>query len=282
MKIKIIVYNIRSLRNLQAQREMEINISPLNNTNSNGYGGLYTFVSDQSFKEYLESQGENTRIVVTNVTPNINYINNNRYEYYVKMADNSDYLDTSKMDQMLQNNQAPDLGQVKNVNIYHLDSISQGCSFDVTTNETINIPSRTFNLEFQDIKSHKNITSTCSSRQNSNIIKCNFDEIIANNSYSLNDYIDYNNNEVFSIISNKENNFPMNCNLGINKKNNKSSGLSKGILALIIVIPIIVVIIIAIIAYYCYNKSKTNKINGEKSPTEDSLPHNSTIDSMKI
>ena len=280
LKIKIIVYNIRSLRNLQAQREMEINISPLNNTNSNGYGGLYTFVSDQSFKEYLESQGENTRIVVTNVTPNINYINNNKYEYYVKMADNSDYLDTSKMDQMLQNNQAPDLGQVKNVNIYHLDSISQGCSFDVTTNETINIPSRTFNLEFQDIKSHNNITSTCSSRQNSNIIKCNMDEVIFNSSYILNDYIDYNNNEVFSIISDKEKSFPMSCFFKYNKSNNKSSGLSKGMLALVIIIPIIAAIIIAAIVIYCYNRLRPKEIISQPYPSEGSLAPNSTIDNL--
>jgi hypothetical protein len=280
MKLKIIVYTRKSLRNLQeTQREMEINISPLNYTSSNGYGGLYTFVSDQSFKEYLQSQGENTRIVVTDVTPNIN---NNKYEYYVKMADNSDYLDTSKIEQMIKNNQAPDLGQVKSVNIYHLDSVSQGCSFDLTTKEVINVADRTFNLEFQNIKSHQNITSTCSSRQNSNIIKCNFDEVIGNNNYTLNDYINYNNNEVFSIISDKENSFPMNCVLKYNKSNDKSSGLSKGAIALIILIPIIAVIIIAVLVFYFYNKTRTKNIDSQPYPSEGPLAPNSAIDTLKL
>jgi len=49
---------------------MEINISPLNYTNSKSFGGLYTFVPDQAFKDYLLSEGEKTRIVVTNMILN--------------------------------------------------------------------------------------------------------------------------------------------------------------------------------------------------------------------
>ena len=280
LKTKIKLYT-RQLRNLQEiQRDMEINVSPSTYTNSNSYGKLYTFVSDQAFKEYLASAGDNARIVVSNVEPNIN---NDKYEYYVKMADNSDYLDTSKMQQMIQNNQVADLGQVKNANIYHVDSVSEACSFELTTNEVINVPSKTFNLEFQDINSKKVITSACSSVQNSNKIKCTFDEIIPNNNYILNDYIDYNNNELFSIISDKENSFPLNCFYRYNKSEKSSSGLSKGKLALAIVIPIVALIIIGILAYYCYSRHKNqpNNNNREGYSTEVSYAPNSAVD-MKV
>ena len=71
------------------------------------------------------------------------------------MGSNSDYLNIVKMEQMLQNNQIVDLGQIKNANIYHIESISQGCSFELTTNETIKITDRELNLEFKEIKSQK-------------------------------------------------------------------------------------------------------------------------------
>ena len=77
MTITINVYIQKSFRNLQQEdkKEMKINISPLNCTINNSFGSLYTFVSDQAFKDYLIAEGEKTRIVVTNII--LNKDNNN-------------------------------------------------------------------------------------------------------------------------------------------------------------------------------------------------------------
>ena len=277
LKIKINIYIQRSLRNLQeTKKEKEINLSPFNYTSSNSFGGLYIFASDKAFKEYLTSEGENIRIVVTNIKP---IINNGKYEYNVEMGDNPDYLDTAKIEQMLQNNQTIDLDKVKSVNIYHLESISQGCSFEITTNETIKVPNRKLNLDFQEIKSHKKTNIPCSLKQNSNIIKCDLDEI---NNFILNDYIDFNNNELFSIISNKKYSFPIYCFFKYNKINIKSSSLSKGNIALIIMIPVIGIFIFASLVYYFFQKSKENIIiKGELHPTIKKLDVDSGINKLE-
>ena len=280
LKIKINIYTRKSLRNLQEiKKEMEINITPLNNISSNTFGGLYTFVPDQTFKEYLTSEGENARIEVINITPNIY---NSKYKYNVEMGNNPDYLDTAKIEQLLQNNQAVDLSQIKKVNIYHIQSISQGCSFELTTNETIEVSDRKLNLEFQEIKSHKNKSIICSLKQNTNIIKCDLEEITENN-YTFNNYIDFNYNELFSIISNKENSFPMNCFFRYNKNNTKSNSLSKGIIALIIIIPIIAIIIICSLILLFHNKSNLNENNIKESqtPTIRNLFPDSAIDNLE-
>ena len=121
---------------------MELNISLLNCTDSNNFCGLYTFVPEETFKEYLISEGGKARIVVTNILLN-KY--NNKNKYNIKFGDNSDYLYTAKTEELIQNNQAVDLGLIKNVNIYHLESISQGCTIQLITNETIKISDREIN-----------------------------------------------------------------------------------------------------------------------------------------
>ena len=236
---------------------MEINISSLNYTKSNKYGGLYTFTPDNTFKEYLMSEGEETRIVVTNIL-----LNNNKNKYKIEMGNNSDYLDTAKMEEKLRNNQAVDLGHIKNINIYHLESLTKGCKFELTTNETNKVSYRTFNLECQEINSHKNRSIKCSQNKNSNKIECNLDENI-NNNCTLKNYLEYNKNEIYSIFSNEQNITPMTC--PIIKQNNKhnifrttsSSGLTKASIILIILAPIVAIIIM--VSIYIYMKYKKNK-----------------------
>ena len=175
-KIKINIYSRKLLRNLQeTKKEMEINITPLNYTSSNSFGGLYTFVPDQTFKEYLISEGENVRIEVTNITL---YIYDNKYKYNVEMGNNPDYLDTTKIEQILQNNQTVDYSQVKKINIFHIESISQGCSFELTTKEQNEVYDRKLNLEFQEIKSHENKSITCFLKRNTNKINCDLEEVV--------------------------------------------------------------------------------------------------------
>ena len=266
LKIKINIYIQKSSRNLQQEekKEMEINISPFNLTNSNSFGGLYTFVPDGTFKEYLLSEGEKTKIVVTNITLNEN---NNKNEYNIKMVDNSDYLNTAKMEEMIMNNQKVDLSLLKSINIYHLKSVSQGCSFEITTKEIFNVPDRKFNLEFQDIKKYKKIISKCSLYKNNNIIKCNLDEMI-NSNYTLNDYIDINNNELVSILSYKQNSFQMSCFIRYNNGYQKSKGLSKGEITLIIITLMIAIFISAGLAYFVCKYKTINKNKNKKNSSE--------------
>jgi hypothetical protein len=191
--------------------------------------------------------------------------NNNKNEYNLKMGNNSDYLDTAKMEEMIRNNQVVDFSLIKSINIYHLESISQGCSFEITTKEELTISDRTFNLEFQNTKTHKNKTTKCSLYKNNNIIKCNLDEI-SNSNYTLNDYLDFNNNELISIISDNQNSFPMSCLIRYNNNNRKGQGLSRGVIALIIIIVIIVILISAVLAYFVYKRYNKNiKINSDPS-----------------
>ena len=279
-KIKINIYSRKILRNLQeTKKEMEINITPLNYTSSSSFGGLYTFVPDQTFKEYLISEGENVRIEVTNITPNIY---DNKYEYNVEMGDNPDYLDTAKIEQILQNNHSVDYSQAKNVNIFHLESVSQGCSFELTTKEQNEVYDKKLNLEFQEIKSHKNESIACYLKRNTNIINCNLEEVV-NNNYTFNNYIEFNSYGLLSIISNKENIFPMSCFFKYNKFNTKSSSLSKGVIALIIIIPIIAIIIVFSLSYFLFIKSKSYKNNTKdrETPTIRNLVPDSAIDNLE-
>ena len=279
-KIKINIYSRKILRNLQeTKKEMEINITPLNYTSSSSFGGLYTFVPDQTFKEYLISEGENVRIEVTNITPNIY---DNKYEYNVEMGDNPDYLDTAKIEQILQNNHSVDYSQAKNVNIFHLESVSQGCSFELTTKEQNEVYDKKLNLEFQEIKSHKNESIACYLKRNTNIINCDLEEVV-NNNYTFNNYIEFNSYGLLSIISNKENIFPMSCFFKYNKFNTKSSSLSKGVIALIIIIPIIAIIIVFSLSYFLFIKSKSyeNNTKDRETPTIRNLVPDSAIDNLE-
>jgi len=155
------------------------------------------------------------------------------------------------------NNQAIDLSHIKNINIYHLESVSQGCSFKITTKETLNISDRKLNLDFQDIKTQNKIITECSLYKNNNIINCNINKF-SNSNYILNDYIIYDNNERVLIISDNQNGFPMSCKIEYNY-NKKSNGLSKGVIVGIIIAIIIIISISVGLAYLVFKKCKQNK-----------------------
>ena len=262
LTIKINKFIQKSLRNLQQEtkKEMEINISPLNYTKSNSYGGLYTFTPENSFKEYLISEGEKIRIVVSNIISN-----KNKNEYSIEMGNSSDYLDTAKMEEKLQNMQAVDIGLIKNVGIYHLESISQGCTFEIFTYETIKSSNRTINLECQEINSHKNKSIKCYIYKNIRKIDCNLDENI-NNNCTVKNYLEFKNDELFSIITNGQKIFPITCKKG----NSSGSKLSKASIVLIILAPIILAIIV-VSFILIYRKYKNNKIiNSNKSKIDTS------------
>ena len=256
LSIKINIYTQKSLRNLQQEKkEMKLNISLLNCTDSNSFGVLYTFSPEETFKEFLISEGKKTRIAVRNILLN-KY--NNKNNYNIQMINNSDYLDTAKIEELIQSNQAVDLSLIKNVSIYHFKSISQGCTFELATNEAIKNSDKEINLEFQEINSHKNRSIICSIYRNDNRIECNLDENI-NSNYTLKNYIEFKNNELFSIISNEENIIPMNCLFELIKpQNGNNSNLSKSSIILIILIPIILIIIL--VSFICiYLRIKNNK-----------------------
>ena len=174
------------------------------------------------------------------------------------MGNNADYLDTDKIEKLIQNNQAIDLDLIKNVSIYHLESISQGCTFELTTNEAIKNSDREINLEFQEINSYKNRSIICSLYRNNNRIECNLDENI-NSNYSLKNYIEFKNYELLSIISNEDNIIPMNCSFKLIKPpSGNDSNLSKSSKILIILVPIILIIIL--VSFICiYLTRKNNK-----------------------
>ena len=271
LTIKINMYIQKLLRNLQQEtkKEMVINISPLNYTKSNSYGGLYTFTPDNSFKEYLLSEGEKARIVVSNIISN-----KNKNEYSLEMGNNSDYLDTAKMEEKLQNNQAVDLGLIKNVNIYHVKSISQGCTFKLFTYETIKVSDREINLECHPIYSLEDKSIKCYIYKNKGRIECNLDENI-NSNCTLKNYLEFNNDELFSIILNEQNIIPITCsskNNTTNKiKSGSSSKLSKALIILIILASIILVIIVVSFTFI-FRKYKSNNeiINSNISKIDNS------------
>ena len=270
LTIKINKYIQKSLRNLQQEtkKEMEINISPLNYTKSNSYGGLYKFIPENSFKENLISEGEKARIVVLNIISN-----KNKNEYSIEMGNNSDYLDTAKMEEKIQNKQAVDIGLIKNVGIYHLESISQGCTFEIFTYETIKSSNRTINLECQEINSHKNKSIKCYIYKNIRRIDCNLDEDI-NNNCTLKNYIEFENDELFSIIINEQKIFPITCssekNISSIIGSSSGSKLSKTLIILIILAPIILAIIV-VSFIFIYRKYKNNNIiNSNKSKIDTS------------
>jgi len=272
LTIKINIFIPKSLRNLQeeSKKEMEIDISPLNYTKSNSYGGLYVFTPDNSFKSNLISEGEETRIVVTNIISI--KTNNNKKEYCVEMGNNSDYLDTAKMEEKLQNRQAIDLSLIKNISIYHLESISQGCTFEIFTYETIIVSNREINLECQEINSHKNKSIACSiDKKNSRRILCNLEENI-NSNCKLKNYLAFSNNKLFSIILNEQNIIPISCSIenNISRITSSSSRLSKTLIILIILISIILAVIVVSFILF-YRKYKNNKIiNSNRSKIETS------------
>ena len=173
------------------------------------------------------------------------------------------------------NNQVVDLSLIRNINIYHLESVSQGCSFKITTKEALNVSDRKFNLDFQDIKTHDKIITECSLSKNNNIINCNLNEI-TNSNYILNDYIFFNNNELVSIISDNQNSFPMSCKINSNKK---SSGLSKGAIILIIIVIIIAIlgsIVLACFIFKKYNQNQTESIQNINCHSSIHLDDNTT------
>ena len=87
---------------------------------------------------------------------------------------------------------------------YKIEDASEGCNFNLNTNKKINT-NKNITLDFIQLdKNSNNITAECIlSSKFINEIQCSTD-IETSNSYILKDFIDYNENEIITIISNNK------------------------------------------------------------------------------
>ena len=204
LTITIIIYESKILRGLQEyeKKEIELKAFPTNKENQN------IFEISAEFKNLINPSN---KINVEMKDINVDKQGINRTYYDVIIGENNDNKNTEKVEKLIKNG-GTNFSKIVNQEInnykiskYEIEDISEGCNFNLKVNKKI-ISNRNIILTFMESKrKSNNITAECIlSSKNNNEIPCSIDKDTTN-SYILKDFIDYNENEIITIISNNKN-----------------------------------------------------------------------------
>ena len=175
---------------------------------------------------------------------------NNAY-YDIILGENNNNKNTQKVEELIKKG-GTNFSKIVNKEInnyqisqYKIEDISEGCNFNLKVNKNIN-SNRNLILTFlESNQNSNNITAECTlSPKNNNEIPCSID-IETSNSYFLKEFIDYNENEIITIISYYKNyTYSIICNNS--EKNSKGKTTTLHIVISIILCFILVIFIIVI------------------------------------
>ena len=191
--LKVIIEKYGRLRNLNQQ---EVILKAVKNTKS--------FNRLEDYSTNLENLNitDDTIIQIENITIEQN---DNDNIYNINYPSNRDNLNTKKVQNLISNGGINffDIYSEANykINLYKIQESSTGCEFDLITNNKIT-SDKNIKLSFTEVQKSSNIIDIdCSlTSNNNNIIKCKSNQKL-NNLYFINDYIYYDNNELFILFN---------------------------------------------------------------------------------
>ena len=265
--LTINLYMKNNKRNLQLTEGKEIKVKAYANNKMNQITELSAELQNYNITE--ENIVELKKVEINADNENINY------NFDIHLPENSDNLNTEKVDELIKKGGVDFSKKYENsykISQYKIKNVSEGCNFKLKTSKPITINNNNLFLYFCQLDKSSNISANCQLSINNNYeIPCTLNNEV-NNSYTLNDYISYDDNELLTIVpENKSSSFFLSCKDEIKKiiDKKKNSGLSKGaIIAIIIVGALVVIISIAIGFYFC--KYKKNKyLNNETTSTNE-------------
>ena len=263
-KNQIFIFNVklflsRYIRNLQnnSSDQVEISFHPEEDYDGNG-DKISVFISDIEINENKALVSE---------------LKNNK-EIKVKLLnDNSEILDTEKVEESIKNGgidyseivEKNENAKVYNVFQYKIVSASTGCEFDLIPENKIKDINQNIELTFIESKSNNSINANCFiSNENEGKIICSLTNDIMGQ-YQLDPFIYSDKNMTFTIIQKNTKDFlSLECvstfdeyNHSPNKRNKRALSTG-GIVAIALVSSIVLITIVSIIIIY-RKKSKYNK-----------------------
>ena len=259
INIFIIIYIRKSLRGLDEydQIEKEIPLFQTHNNNNNIF----------EFSTNLDNIIDTTTIAdVEMKNLNVDLQGENK-AYYDIILEGDSLKNTQKVDEIIRSG-GVNFSQVVNNEInytiseYKVESASKGCNFDLKTNKII-ASDHNITLIFEQYYKANKINAKCKLLKNKNIITCSLDKETSD-VYLLKDFIYYNENEIFTIVSKNKYNYTYSIDCKGNRyydaHKNKSLSASYIILTIISSIVVIALIVMALILY----KKNRNKMNHSK------------------
>ena len=211
--------------------------------------------------DYNISEGYNYEIKNINIKQNGQNI-----IFYINYPNNLDNLNTGKIQNLIKNGEINFYEKASNYNYkisqYKVQSISQGCNFNLETNTNIYY-NNNISLIFEEINRKSNYMNTncILSSNNNNQIKCSLNNEI-NNTYTLKDFIFYDENELYTIfLNNKSSNYSLLCLNSIKSNNSTSIGQSSesgssSIKTIIYIVGPILLIALSFVVIYCLCRNK--------------------------
>ena len=242
--ITVVIYIPKILRDLDEyeKKEIELKAIPTNKENQN------IFEISADLKDSINTN-KKYNVEMKNINVDSKGINNAYYD--IILGENNDNKNTQKVEELIKKG-GTNFSKIVNKEInnyqisqYKIEDISEGCNFNLKVNKNIN-SNRNLILTFlESNQNSNNITAECTlSPKNNNEIPCSID-IETSNSYFLKEFIDYNENEIITIISYYKNyTYSIICNNS--EKNSKGKTTTLHIVISIILCFILVVFIIVI------------------------------------
>ena len=246
--ISINLYKSKNTRNLQEtyynDYQVDLYINGLEKINS---GDIFSAYSHEEFNE-------SDRIVLKEIKNN---------DYGLKALNNdSRLLDSEETKKMIANNEIFDFSNIGSLSIkkYYIVSSTQGCNFDLISQQTINSKRQNITLKFiEKNDNNNNINVKCIlSLDNHDKIPCSLEQEI-NNEYILDSYVGSNENGVFYIFQDLDH-FQLKCS-------NENTDNSKRVKIIGIICIVLLIVIIVCVAIACgrNNHSKEDIIPNESN-----------------
>ena len=279
--IIVVIYIPKTLRGLDEyeKKEIELKAFPTKKENQN------IFEISAELKDIINTK-KKINVEMKNMYVDEQGVNNTYYD--IILGENNDNKNTEKVEELIKNG-GTNFTKIANKEInnykiyqYKIEDISEGCNFNLKANKIIN-SNKNITLTFiESNQKSNNITAKCSlSSKNNNEIPCSID-IETSNSYILKDFLDYNENETITIISNNKNStYSIVCNNSEPKNfvkyyKGKERSLSALHIIIIICCFIAVIVIIGLSIILC---NKGGKITHLKNESKTNLPDSNIVSS---
>ena len=269
LKLKINIYNSKTLRNLEEKEIILI-------TNEYSNGDVNKIISFTSDEEYSERKNIQIKNIEFNNDDSLTSTVTNNNNCSLKFDSNSDLVDTGKVNSMILAKTLPDCstGQIYNIINLSMNTIVN-CEFNLYSEESISFKNDTLYINLVELENSENIITAKCDINSTKIksIKCiinkdDKDEI--NNEYLLKEQILFESDK-FIIITPEEKQFKILC------EKKKSTNMT--IVIIVVSACFAVVIFLAIILIYIFvckknikykiksnnkNKNNSNEINNNK------------------
>ena len=273
MILNAIIYDYKNLRNLQQEKGTNVLVT-VYSTKDSDKNKITVLSSDNEFNK----ENNIKRVEVQEIEIN----NKENNDLIINILDNN-CLDTAKVENKINNEGEVDYSNISSdyrVYQYKINSASKRCNFNLESDSIINEQNKEIKLNFKNDKSDI-ITSFCSlSQNNGNSIICKLEKNVDSNKI-LEDYIESNNQETFTIIqSDKSKKLYLNC---LNSEKPKDSTKGRLKLGVLIVVILLIILLVSGILFpiICCKKGKKGSGDNNRNYKHKTNYENNTQRGLK-